>query len=47
MTKKLITLSLNEKLLKINFSDVRKVFSRKLKKCPRIPIFVALEYKID
>lgn len=39
MAKKLITLSMNQKLLKLNFSDVKKVISRKPRKCPNIPYF--------
>lgn len=39
MTKKLITLSINQKLMKINFGDVRRVISKKPRKYPQIPDF--------
>jgi retron-type reverse transcriptase len=39
MTKKLITLNIEQKSFKINFADVKKVFSRKPRKCPKIPVY--------
>lgn len=39
MAKKMITLSINHKLVKIDFIDIRKVHSRKPKKFPKIPSY--------
>jgi hypothetical protein len=37
MTKKMITLLIDSKTSKINFNDVKKVYSRKNRKLPQLP----------
>lgn len=39
MVKKLITVAINEKLIKVNFADIRRIISRKPVKYPKLPHF--------
>jgi hypothetical protein len=39
MTKKMIALSIDSKTTKINFNDIKKVYSRKNKKLPPLPFY--------
>ncbi len=45
MTKKMIALSIDSKTTKINFNDIKKVYSRKNKKLPPLPFYNPLQTK--
>ena len=47
MTKKMITLLIDSKTSKINFNDVKKVYSRKNRKLPLLPFYDPLSVKTD
>ena len=45
MAKKLITLKIEQKMVKVNFSDIRKVYSKKPKRVPILPQYLKTESK--
>lgn len=47
MGKKMITMSINEKTIKLNFNDVKKILSRKPRKYPNVPYFDSLNILKD
>lgn len=47
MGKKMISLSINEKVIKLNFDDVKKIISRKPRNYPNIPYFDSLNILKD